>query len=341
MPKINFKQAKEFLENINKEDKVAIITHDDLDGFSSGYLLLDFINTKTPNTKVFIHPTKTGYLKELIPQLKEFNKIILSDLFPSLIQNFLEPLKQKQILCIDHHQPEPISKSILEYRESEKYFPASKMIYDLINGKDWIALAGIIADYGFAYQENKELINLILKKLNLTLEEFKQKIVYPLNNFLIYFQKEEQKAFEIFFSLKSPKDVEKISQYSETIEKEITKIEEDFKKNKKEIGKFILYDFESKYKIKPLVISKIALDDKEKIYIFLSPKTENPGMLSLSARHQNEKADLPKLLKELLKDLENARAGGHKRASGGILQKKDLEKFKENIKKYSGIKKNR
>ena len=46
MPEITFSQAKEFLNNITDKDHVAIIHHDDGDGFCAGILYYDWCKNK-------------------------------------------------------------------------------------------------------------------------------------------------------------------------------------------------------------------------------------------------------------------------------------------------------
>ena len=47
MPQITFQETKEFLDNITSEDKVAIIHHDDGDGFCAGIIYYDWCKDKT------------------------------------------------------------------------------------------------------------------------------------------------------------------------------------------------------------------------------------------------------------------------------------------------------
>jgi len=55
------------------------------------------------------------------------------------------------------------------------------------------------------------------------------------------------------------------------------------------------------------------------------------GLVKISARNQLDGADMNSLLKKGIAGLENAIAGGHKKASGASIMAKDLGKFKENI----------
>jgi hypothetical protein len=54
-------------------------------------------------------------------------------------------------------------------------------------------------------------------------------------------------------------------------------------------------------------------------------------IINISGRHQSKNANLPKLFSTAIAGLENASVGGHLRAAGGLIQSKDLDKFKENL----------
>jgi len=62
--------------------------------------------------------------------------------------------------------------------------------------------------------------------------------------------------------------------------------------------------------------------------------------IKISARNQSQKVNTFDLMKNAISGLKNASAGGHIAASGAVIQKKDLQQFKQNILKYSEIIKN-
>ncbi len=339
MPKITKQQAREFLEKIKPEDKIAIIHHDDLDGFSSGILLYDFCKFKDcKNIKHLCLGTEpiSDYIKE---QIKDCNKLIIADIPPFYISDYLKDYSDKEILYIDHHQPDTeISEFILEYRVYKQYSPASKLTYELTEkenkSKEWLAMAGMITDYAFAYKENEEIINSFLKKENITLHNYRKEVANKISSFLIYFNKEKNKSFEILQKVESWKDLNEIKKYSEEVENEIKAIEKDFNENKERIGKINLYMFHSIFPLKSVIATILSEKNPNETFIIMSQnKGEND--IHLSARYQNERADVISLLKVGIKNLKNSSAGGHLRAAGGYLQAQDLPKFKENIREYS------
>jgi len=341
MGEITKQQARGFLEGVGEGERVGIVCHTDLDGMSSGVLLYNFCKGK--NFKVEVIPIEleeNAFLK-IIKKLKDFDKVLIADIPPFYVAKNLNGLKDKEIFYTDHHKPDTeISEFILEYRtEKEGYIPSSRTCLELTEKENkekyWLGITGIISDYGWAYKENEKIINDFLEKENISLEEFKQNVVNKIGNFLIYYKKDLKEAFRILKEIDSWKDLSLIEKYAEEVEEEIIKIEKDFYKNKEKFGNINFYYLEPKFSVKPIVVSKIASENPNEVFIFANPTKENSEMISLSARHQSPEADTIKILKESLKGLDNAGAGGHLRACGGFLQKKDLEKFKENLKRYS------
>jgi len=114
MSKINESRAKKFLNSIKKGDRVAVVHHDDLDGFASGVLFYNFARNKGAKVKNFLG----GYgldPKKLNKYLDKFNKIILTDLGPNFVKTLNPVLEKKDVLYTDHHPAEfGIPKNVLE-----------------------------------------------------------------------------------------------------------------------------------------------------------------------------------------------------------------------------------
>ena len=335
MPEITFAQAKNFLNNITDKDKVAIVHHDDLDGFGSGIVLYDYCKNKNTETKPFPISLTEDAFTNILEELKNFDTIIIADIPPSFISTNLEALNDKKILYIDHHQKDTeISDFILELRApSDKYIPASRTCQELTNEKQWLGVAGTIADVGYKYPENDEYINTFLKQNNISLKEFEKEVVHPIIAFLIYFSNNTSKAFEILKEIKNFNELETIKKYADEVETEIQAEVEKFKTKHEKIGETYFYYFEPKFKIKSIVGSNISLKNPEKTIIFATP--ENETTLNISFRDQEEKIDMSKMANETTKNLKDASGGGHKRAAGGTILTKDLEKFKQNVRNFT------
>ena len=330
MPKITFNQAKQFLNNINSKDKVAIIHHDDGDGFASGILFYDWCKTKKTTAEQFTFSFGKWNKKN---NLKKFNKIIITDIAPDGLIEINPPL-DKEIFYTDHHPKNiPIPEKILAYQTSDQgYIPSSRTAGELTQLKPWLSLAGTISDAGDLYPENEKFINNLLKKYNITLDEFKQNISSLITNTIIFFDKNPNKAFKIIQKINSLEEIPKLKKYSEPIENEIEKFIKEYERKKEKINNINLYYINPKFSIKGIIINIISRKNPDEILIFLSPKKSNPNILGISSRHSSSKANLPSLLKSGIKGLENANAGGHLRAAGAKIQSKDLNQFKQNLK---------
>ena len=332
MPEITFQQAKEFLNNITSKDKIAIIHHNDLDGFASGILFYNWSEKKGAKVENFI-ATYKEWNKE--NNLEKFNKIIITDIAPNGIEEFNLP-KNKEIFYTDHHPKlEEIPKEILAFQTADEgYIPSSRTAGELTEEKPWLALAGTIADAGDLYPENNKYIKDLLEKDNLNLEEFSQKITHIISNTIIFFGQNPQEAFNKIKGINSIEEINKLEGISEEIEKDIKEQMKNIEKNSEKISNINLVMPNPKFSIRGILINKLSRATPNEIFIFLSPKKSNPTLYGISSRHQSDKADLPTLLRAGTRGLESANAGGHKRAAGGQIQIKDLKKFKENLKNY-------
>lgn len=330
MPKITFAQAQKFLDNIKKGDTVAIIHHDDSDGFCSGIIYYGWCKSQKAKVKQFTYKINETRLKNL--NLKKFNKIIICDLSSAFMGKELKLIKNKKVFYTDHHPKHPIPEEIFELQTSYRgYIPSSRTAYELTGLKPWLALIGTISDSGNLYRENTKFINNHLNQLNITLEEFKENATNIITNFLIYFNRDDKKAFRILKKINSFKEICKLKKYSKPVEKEIQKFSEKYKENKEKIGNINFYFLNPHFSIKGDVIRTISHNESKETYILYSPKDK---YLTLSARTNNRKINTIKILEAGIKNLEFGNIGGHPAASGGMILAKDLEKFKENIRNF-------
>jgi len=332
MPEITFDQAKEFLNNISSKDKIAIIHHDDGDGFCSGILYYDWCKNKNATVKQFTYNIRKSALKDF--DLEDYNKIIVCDLAPDFMAEELELIKEKQVLYTDHHpRNTPIPKEILELStEDQGYIPSSRTAEELTGLKPWLSLIGTVTDAGDLYPENQDFINERLKQMDITLEEFKQNITSVVTNFLIFFDKNPDKAFDILQKINSVEKIKNLKQYSEPVEEEVQKFVEEYETKKEKLGNVNYYYFNPHFSVKAPVAGIISQRNKD-AYIFASQKN-NGKNISFSARNTDQKINMADMLRAGVEGLENGKAGGHAPAAGGMILAKDIDKFKDNIRKF-------
>ena len=333
MVEITFQEAKNFLEKITRDDDVAIIHHDDGDGFSSGILYYDWCKNKNADVKQFAYSIRTSDLKKF--DLKKFNKIIISDLAPSFVADGLKTIKDKEILYADHHpRNRPIPKEVLELvTVNQGYIPSSRTAGELTGIKLWLSLSGTINDSGEIYPENQKFINERLGELNMTIDEFRRDVANTITNFLIYFNKDYDKAFEILEKIDSVEDISQLKKYSVSVEKEIKRIVKQYDNEKEKIGRINFYYFKPLLPVTAPVCGIISQRNENQAYIFATPKSDGK-YITFSARSSPKKMNVCNLLKAGIDGLEGSAAGGHNSASGGIILAKDIKKFKNNIKNF-------
>lgn len=331
MPEITKKEAKEFFDRIDSNDKITIIHHDDLDGFCSGILFYDYCVKKKAKTKTIAFEISTNQDK-VIKQLKKQNKIIICDLAPNTINKILDSIKDKDVFYTDHHPKDSeVPREIVEYRTKEFYIPSSRTAYELVGGKQWVSVAGTLGDMGHLYKENREFLDDFFNEQKINLKSFLEKVVFIIHRFLIYFHMKKKKAFFMLQKIYDYNKIKKFKRYSRIVEREIQKHICNYKINKEKIGLISFYLFSSVYPIKSIVSSELSFLYENDLIVFGAMNDEK---IHLSARTKNKKVDMSELLRFGIKNLKKASAGGHRPAAGGCIQKKDLEIFKKNLKRY-------
>lgn len=332
MPQVTQSQAKDFLNKINEKDNVLIIHHDDLDGFASGILFSDFCKKKKATTKNLVFSIGSDQ-QIIIKQTKKFNKILIADLGPGTIAEILEAIKHKKVFYTDHHQIEkPIPNEILELRTiKDGYIPSSRTVFELVGGKEWLSVAGTLADAGHLHKPNQQFIKDFLEKNKISQRKYQEQVVFIINKVIVYFNKKSQKALYKLIKLEKYSEVKALKKYARPVEKEIQRYIKEYKTKHEKLGDINFYTFDPKYSIKSTVTSQLSFANTNDLFVFAIPDKD---MVRLSARSQNKDANMIEVLKTGIKGLDNATCGGHLPAAGGQIQAKDIKQFKENLKDY-------
>lgn len=333
MTQINFSEAKDFLENVSKADRVGILTHDDMDGMASGVLFYDYCKQKGCNDiKHFsftIGKTKVSGLN-----LEDRTKLLVADVAPNLIYPDLNDVKIP-VMYTDHHNSENLifNENIRELRTSSQgYIPSSRTVFELCGGKDWMSLIGVLSDFGDKYLENKTFVEDILKNYGKSVSEFGREFVYPAANFLVYFENDLDRAFNFLTNIKDLGGFSRLRPFSIVIEEELKRAEQDFDKNNEKFGQIRFYALESPYNIKTAFINKISSLNPGGVYVLGGKFGDTMG---ISARNQARIYDMRKLLKDCTAGMERVSSGGHTSAAGTKFDISQLGRFKDNLKKYN------
>ena len=329
----------DFLDGITKKDKVAIISHTDLDGIASAIFLNEILKSKGIKPKIleFIQIGK-GMFEEISKRLREkkITKILISDLNEGSDLDGFEKLNNEfKVFLIDHHPSE--NKNSTNILKTASEHCAAWAIYNLgikiTNFDKWKTLicATMIAEFSYLNNENfnflKENYPDLTKETILDSEPGKlsKKISYA----LIYFYDQKKKVFDLVWN----NQLEKLDKYFLIIEGEVQEgIKLFYKKAEFFPAKSLYFYYNTpKFSINSMINETLSVKEPDKIFVFVSDVKDEPDFVKVSSRHQDGKEDMNLLMKKGIEGLENAMGGGHVKASGAKFMKKDLEKFKENL----------
>lgn len=253
------------------------------------------------------------------------------------------------IVIIDHHKliNDLNSKSIVQFNPKlmgiKDYCPASKMVYDLIGGIDWMACIGIIGDYGGKYW--RKFIDNCLKKHGLKpcKEENCFDTEFSYYNELINaagMVKGDEGSLEALEALVDSSDYNdfrsrcsKLVGWYDEVNDYISDLEDEFDKRKeehKDLG-LVFYEINKpKYRVGSALSTRISTKHPSKTIVLLI----NKGLVvNVNLRRQDGLVDVALLAKSAVLGLDKASGGGHKKAAGATLKSSDLIDFKEAIKK--------
>jgi len=329
----------DFLEGITKKDKVAIVSHIDLDGISSAILTNEVLKSRGIKTKVFEFINYGAGM--FFPLLKEFKKKKITKIFMSDIaeesdyENFEKLKSEFEVFLIDHHPSENKTKDKVLKTKSEHC--AAWIIYNLgskiTNLEKWKTLicATMIAEFSYNNENN---FNFLKENYpNLTKENIMDsesgKLSQVINSGTIFFKGKEKKIFDLVLKDKT----KKLEKYHLIIQKEIQSLLDEFH-NKAEFypdKNLYFYYAKPKFSLASVVTTILSVAETDKTFLLALDIKDEPNFVKVSSMNQGGKVNLNELMKKGIEGLENASAGGHIMASAARFLKKDLEKFKQNI----------
>ncbi len=347
MEKINFsagdeEKAIEFLKSISGNDKVALVSHTDLDGISCVKVL-----DKVVNPKIVKFIDYEEIRNELVDELKNsgVNKVIFSDLLIESLEVIKEIESFAEVLIVDHHKFETDFNSEKCVFVSAEGYCAAYLCYYLvskiknIDEIDWLVACACVADWQFF--KNADFMIKVFEKYGDKFEAGENSlrksgkfwdanvvlsyanIYFKSNNGLDKFYEMLGDDFSCIVSFRG---------YSEAVDKEIKKWVVKFD-SEKEVFEDVYFFMigETEFGIKSIVSNILSDREHDKTFIFME---RNNSFVRVSARRQDGKVDLSGLLKSCVADLEEGMAGGHFRAAGANFLVNDLDKFRENFKKF-------
>jgi single-stranded DNA-specific DHH superfamily exonuclease len=325
-----------FISKLNEKDKIALITHTDLDGLIAAKIANEVLNA---NIIKFVRYEELNQI--LVKELKRggFTKVIFTDL---LIErpDFIHAIEKfADILIIDHHLfKQDFNNEEITFMNAQGYCAAYLSYYlfskiQNIEKFDWLVAIACIAD--FYYIKNAEFMSEVMEKYgdnfilanNMIKEEgLFWRLQWDISLALIYYKDNLRKVYDAL-DPKMP-GIDNLKQAVKFAQTEIDLELKKFEKEKKQIKDILFYVSDSKYGVKSFISTNVSLKYPHETIIILE---KDEKYYQISARRQDGKVNTNDLLKSLLNGLEDASGGGHLKAAGGHFLLKDLDEFKRRL----------
>ncbi len=323
--------------------RIAIISDNDEDGLTAAVQAKLFFDKKKIESKVLFydHTKQNGSFSR--KEFVDFNpeKTIFIDLSENFVFDILEHVGDftGDFVIIDHHRGIEVVNSHNKFltikptefsdKDPSKY-PASKMIYDLLEGKDWLAAIGIIGD--FSSGEWKKFVEKAAENNNIKVEQLEElaKIIACV---VSVHCKKTYSLFEFLLKSKKPGDLFKSNffplakSFFETLEKETKRFEKDVEKIDLD-----LYFFETQKNLQSKLSNMISQNHPHNtIFVYAIEEDFVKG----SMRRQDFKFDCNLATRFALDGIENATGGGHIPATGCRFPIDYFDTFKAKLLKYA------
>ncbi len=328
-----------FVEGIREWEKIAILTHNDLDGLASALFLEKVLNSKDVKVNcISFLKYKSGFLFEQISKFRQvgINKVFLTDLnadaelddFNSLRENF-------DCFLIDHHPINPLLENKKNILKTPSKDCVTAVMYSLGEGiidKDeweWLVCATMFSEA--SYKDEKNFLYMKSVYPTIAKEDLASSIpglnARKIGNALIYYLGNER----IVYDLVKEKNLEELEDVSGIVDDEINFHVENYLSEAKFYPErnLYIYELKSKYEISSPVVTIVS--NYKPNFSFVLFTRRNDGTIKFSARNQAGKEDMNELMKKGVQGLSNAFGGGHKAAAGATILEEDFEKFMQNI----------
>jgi len=345
------KKVISFLNKIKPKDVIITIFHNDADGICSCVLMNKFLKQKIGREADFLISQPMPPDKNLLQKIRLSlpTKVIFLDLAIDQNKSLIKKIETDcEILVIDHHQISNNlnSKKTVHYNplfKNSVYQSASYLTYkicsEICNMEKylWVSLVGIVGDYNIA--DSMDLINEAKKKYPRLIKKCDQETVHNSLFGQIADMISAAKAcrisceeiVKIISNIKFPDDVwtnQTLTESYRKIQKEMERLMIDAKSNIDTNKNIIFYEIKSPYNLRSPLATRLSKEYQKKLIIIWS-KIKN--RVKLSARNQNKNIDVGKVLRNAIKGIKHASAGGHATAAGLDIRKGDWEVVKERL----------
>lgn len=336
------KRFFDFIEDLNEEDRIALISHTDLDGITAARVtneVLDADIVKFVNYEELALPL----VDEL--QAAGVTKIIFTDLFIGRSEFLFALERFAHILIIDHHlSQKDWNSQRTVFLKSEDGYCAGYICYRLfsqiqsLESFDWLVACACIADY--CHIKTADWLSQIYLKYN---DRFEQQGLYvrtdgpvwglqeTLSLAIIYHKDRKHGLNTVFSSIgKSYGVIGELRDHALEVKHEIERLLSLYAKERISFHGGYLFLFTPRFPCGSMISTIVSAQEIDKIIITARPDFEL-DYYHVSVRRQDKKQSMNDFLKKLLVGLDDSDCGGHVPAAGGHFLKKDLGEFKKRL----------
>jgi len=328
-----------YVDEIREWEKVAILTHNDLDGLASALFLEKLLESrgKKVNCISFLK-YKRNFLFEQISKFRQLgiNKIIISDLnADAYLDDFYSLRKNFDVFLIDHHPLNVLLEDKKNIIKTASKDCVTKVVYGLgeevLDSEEWewLVCATMFSEASYKDKENFEYMksiypDLIIESLTSSTPGINAR---KIGNALIYYLDNER----IVYDLVKEKNLSELEDVGSIVEDEINFHVENYLSEATFYPekKLYIYELKSKYEISSPVVTIISNYKPDYSFVLFTRKKD--GMIKVSSRNQSSSVDMNELMQKGVTGLSDAFGGGHKAAAGATIHEEDLESFIENI----------
>lgn len=352
------KPAVDFLKKIKPNEEVAIICGHDCDSVCSSAIIFRLIKKLIGiQSKLIVSDLNFSITEATFKKIKESDPDYIISLDIGEIEDkILRGLKKVgKVLVVDHHIPKNFKGIVYvnpRLYDADIYLPTSYIVYKLyekfLDTREicWISAVGVLADHGVGgckdlfeklKNTNPELINDVeISDEKIFSNSLLGNLTKILNSARVVSRRGGAEYVVGFLTkTKKYKDVlgeKKLLNWFKVSEKEFKRLVEDFNKNKKIIGKVIIYEVKSKFNFHSTLANYLQEIYDDRILVIYQ---KQGNFIDFSFRRgKNVLVNLAELAGKGVKGIPNSSGGGHISASGARIPIEYFDKFLSNIKSY-------
>lgn len=322
--------------------KIAVVCDNDEDGLTAAVQMRLFLEMSGCETKTFFYDHGTKIAKFFSSFMKDvFDRTIFLDLNETFISDVLKEVGTNtgKFLIIDHHQELDITNASFDFLKIKpwdfskiepSHYPASKMVFDLFGGIEWICAIGVIGD--FAFTEWASFLKEIRKKHSLSEKELED-LADITACVVAYHNDKISDLFDFLCSAKTPRDL--FNSWFAELQKDFDDLLDQEKQRFHKEAKFIedvnVYFYETKPRLRSKLSTMLSKEIPNKTLVIFE---DHGFMVGASLRRSDFKINCGAVAAFATNGARDGRGGGHIPAAAATFRRTYLSTFKDKILLY-------